>query len=352
MALYKRGRVYWASFTDPGGRRIQRSTGTVDRTEAAELHDKWKAEAWRIAKLGEKPRRRWQEAAVRWLRETSHKAGHEEDKRSLKWLDQHLRGKHLDEITRDTVEQITQARLQTGVSNATVNRTLAVLRAITRRAALDWEWVERAPRVRMLPEPRGRLRWLTREEADKLLAALPAHLADMARFSLATGLRMRNVTHLEWTQVDLEQRMAWIHPDQAKARRAIAVPLNADAVLVLRRQKGKHSRYVFSYRGHAPIRNPNGQPFRDAVKRMGLADVRWHTLRHTWASWHAQQGTPLHVLQELGGWETAAMVRRYSHLAPAHLAEYAERLSRPRVVAGDSFATSTEAAKEGAAVSA
>ncbi len=63
-------------------------------------------------------------------------------------------------------------------------------------------------------------------------------------------------------------------------------------------------------------------------------DFRWHDLRHTWASWHVQNGTPLHALQELGGWETADMVRRYAHLAAEHLAPYADRLSALRLVVG------------------
>ena len=64
----------------------------------------------------------------------------------------------------------------------------------------------------------------------------PEHLAEMARFTLATGLRKANVVGLEWSQVDLERECAWIHPDQAKARKAIPVPLNADAMAVIRRQ--------------------------------------------------------------------------------------------------------------------
>ena len=55
----------------------------------------------------------------------------------------------------------------------------------------------------------------------------------MAAFSLATGLRKGNVTGLHWTQVDMVRRLAWIHPDQAKARKAIAVPLNAEAVVII-----------------------------------------------------------------------------------------------------------------------
>ncbi len=67
--------------------------------------------------------------------------------------------------------------------------------------------------------------YVTREEADRLLANLPPHLASMAAFSLATGLRRFNVTGMQWSQVDLVRRVAWIHPDLAKARRAIPVPL-------------------------------------------------------------------------------------------------------------------------------
>jgi len=69
-------------------------------------------------------------------------------------------------------------------------------------------------------------------QAATLLANLPAHLADMAQFSLETGLRRANVTGLQWSQVDLARRMAWIHPDQAKARKAIPVPLSEAAIEV------------------------------------------------------------------------------------------------------------------------
>ena len=92
----------------------------------------------------------------------------------------------------------------------------------------------------MLPKPKRRIRWLTHEEAERLIRELPEHLAEMARFSLATGLRKANVTGLEWSQVNLQRRIAWIHPDQAKARKAIGIPLNAEAILVLRTQVGKH----------------------------------------------------------------------------------------------------------------
>ena len=65
-----------------------------------------------------------------------------------------------------------------------------------------------------------------------------------------------------------------------------------------------------------------------ALAAAGIEDFRWHDLRHTWASWHVQAGTPLFALQEMGGWETAEMVRRYAHLAADHLVPYAETLCK------------------------
>lgn len=67
-----------------------------------------------------------------------------------------------------------------GYKNATVNRVLALLRAILRKCVNDWEWLDEAPAVRMLREPSRRIRHLTRQEAMRLLAELPEHLADIA----------------------------------------------------------------------------------------------------------------------------------------------------------------------------
>jgi integrase len=268
---------------------------------------------------------------VRWLKEQSHKATIETDKMHFRWLDSHLGGKPLAAITRSVIDRLTDAKLAEGVSNATVNRVLEVVRAVLRRCVNQWEWLDRAPSVRMLKEPSRRIRFLARNEAQQLLARLPEHLADMAAFTLATGLRRANVTGLEWSQVDLVRRIAWVHPDQAKARKAIAVPLNAEAVLIIRNRLGKHPTRVFSFRGR-PIVQVSTKAWYDALEAAGIEDFRWHDLRHTWASWHVQQGTPLFALQELGGWESASMVRRYAHMAAEHLAPYADRLCALRVV--------------------
>ena len=331
MSLRKRGAVWWVDVIASNGERIRRTAGTANKALAQEFHDQIKTELWRISKLGEKPRRSWNEAVVRWLKEASHKASIQADKIHLRWLDAHFGGKHLDAITRGNIDRITDAKLAEGVSNATVNRVLEIVRAILRKCINDWEWLDRAPHVRMLKEPSRRIRFLNRAEAQRLLAELPEHLADMAAFSLATGLRRGNVTGLLWSQVDLVRRVAWIHADQAKARKAIAVPLNAEAVQVIRKQLGRHLTHVFSFRGRQ-ITQVSTKAWYGALERAGIENFRWHDLRHTWASWHVQQGTPSYALQELGGWESPEMVRRYAHLAADHLAPYADRLCALRVV--------------------
>lgn len=326
MSLYKRGDTWWVRFSAPDGRQLRQSTGTSNRKKAAEYHDKQKAEFWRVARLGERPARTWNEAAVLWLKETTHKATHEQDKAILRWLDPFLGGKLLSEVTREVVTEIGEAKVREA-SPATANRHLALVRAILRKARDDWEWVDRIPKVRQYRVQNSRIRWITREEAERLLSHLPPHQAAMARFGLATGLRQRNVSHLEWSQVDLEQRMAWIHPEQAKARKAIGVPLNEEALSVLSGCLGQHERYVFTYRGR-PILQVNTKAWRAALLQAGLTDFRWHDLRHTWASWHAQAGTPLNALQEMGGWASADMVRRYAHLSVTHLRDHAERIAK------------------------
>ncbi|WP_369408008.1 tyrosine-type recombinase/integrase [Thiocystis violacea] len=321
-------------FTTPNGKKVRQSTGTEDKKAAEEYEAQLKQERWREERLGQRPRHTWQEAVVRWIEETAHKASHEDDLCHLRWLDPHLAGLVLDDIDRDRLDQIARAKRQDGACNATANRMLALVRAMLRRAEREWGWLERAPSVRLLPESKQRIRWLTHEEAERLIAELPEHLADMARFSLSTGLREANVTALEWSQVDLERRVAWIHPDQAKARRAIGVPLNTDAVLILRRWEHRHSQRVFAYQRRnsrgamewTPITKAGTAAWKKALKRAGIEDFRWHDLRHTWASWHVQSGTPLHVLQELGGWTSFEMVRKYAHLAPEHLAAHAARI--------------------------
>ncbi len=336
MSLYKRkdSSVWWLKFRH-NGQTIQRSTGTPDKLKAQEYHDRLKASLWEQARLGMKPRRSWQEAVLRWLDETSDKRTHREDVVKLKWLHAHLGLLHLDEITLDVIDSLRAARLKAG-TKTTANRYLALVRAILRRARDDWEWLDKVPKVKLYKESEGRERSLTPEQAKQLLDELPPHLRDMVLFTLMTGLRQANVLGLEWARVDLDRGHAWIDSSTSKNRHPISVPLNKDAIEILLRQVGKHPERVFTYKGK-PVTNANTRAWRDALKRAGIEDFRWHDLRHTWATWHRRAGTPTHELQRLGGWRTASMVERYAHLASDHLAESASRLGS--VVAGYDLAT-------------
>ncbi len=317
MALYRRTTVWWVDVQTPSGQRLRRSTGTEDRTLAQEYHDHLKVSLWRVHRLGEKPRRTWQDAVVRWLQERDYKADHGKDLSKLRWLDDHFGGLYLDEISRDTIDQVGVLK-KTEATHATANRYLALVRAILRAARDDWEWIERCPKVKLYPEPKKRVRYLSRTDATVLLKELPPHLADMAEFSLATGLRQRNVSYLRWDQVDVTRRVAWIHADQSKSRKAIAVPLNESALAVLLRRREKHPQWVFTY-ADKPVDRTSTKAWKAALARAGIADFRWHDLRHTWASWHVQNGTSLQELQALGGWSSFEMVLRYAHLAADHL---------------------------------
>lgn len=327
MSLYKRkdSPVWWVKLSNCG-RTVQKSTGTTKRREAQEVHDLLVAQLWKEVKLGVKPSRIWDEAVLRWLEEKAHKKSIETDRFYLRWLQPHLQGMKLETITRDVIENLIFVGIAAKVQNSTVNRRIALVRSILRKACDDWEWIEKVPKFRLLHERKGRVRFLTHEEAKRLLDALPPHLQAMAAFSLCTGLRQGNVKNLRWSKVDLAKGFAWVEAHEAKGGRAIPVPLTTDAVNILRTQVGGNTEFVFHYLGKR-ITQVGTKAWRAALQRAGIEDFRWHDLRHTWASWHVQHGTPLYALQEMGAWSDVAMVQRYAHLTPAHLAAYANRLA-------------------------
>jgi integrase len=188
--------------------------------------------------------------------------------------------------------------------------------------------------------------WLTHEQWDRLYAELPPHLKPAALFAIETGLRQENVFGLTWERVSLERRLVWIEAEDMKAGDAHGVPLNDTALAVLTGQQGL-TYLPRKKRGAEPTTSPFVFPFRgaaiDSMKTAFMAAcVRaelgsyvvkdgsshyvgfvWHGLRHTWATWHMQNGTPKEVLQKLGSWKDPRMVERYAHHSPGHLAGYA-----------------------------
>jgi integrase len=347
MSLFKRNgskNWYYKIYPPGGGKEIYGSTGTTDRKKAKEFHDRLKTELWDQAKLGHKPRYTWNEAVVRFMDEKAHLASIDTIRFHMRWLHPYLDGVVLADIDRKMIDRIIAARrddyatvcsrkTNRKVSPGTVNRVISIMISVL-NAAHAWEWIDRVPKVTKLKEPTKRIRWLTQEQAQQLIAELPRHLADMATFSLETGLRRSNVTHLKWSQVDMERKMAWIHPDEAKARKAIPVPLSDAAIQVIEHQRSKRRDadcvdYVFVFQGR-PVIQTATNTWRRALAKIGITNFRWHDLRHTWASWHIQRGTPLHVLQALGRWETIEMVQRYAHLSADHLSQWAQSFATKR----------------------
>ncbi len=330
MPIYRRkdSPYWWVKFPPIRGesKSLQQSTGTANRREAQEVHDRLAHERWEQERLGVKARHDWQEAAERWILETKHKATHGDDIAKLRWLHPYLGDKQLDEIDRTLIDRIKFDREKLGTAGTT-NRYLALIRSILRRACDDWDWIDKVPKVKLFKEPEGRVRSLTVEEFRRLLAELPEHLADLAIFSVATGWRQANARDLEWPQVDLEQCFAWVPAGRHKNGKLQSSPLNEMALSVLQKQIGKHPKRVFTYRGE-PIGQVNTKAWTSALTRAGITDFRWHDLRHTFATSLRLGGAAAHEIQILGGWQDRAMVDRYAHTPSASLRAAAAKLDR------------------------
>lgn len=325
----KGSKTYYTNFSH-NGQRIRKSTGTNNKVQAQEYEDKLKERLWKQEKLGERPDYTWPEAAHRFVQENKKSIrGQKEDRQKILWLTKQLGDIPLKLITSFQVQELITALEKTHKAPATINRYLSALRTILNRAANEWVdktthdyWLDKAPKIKILEEPKRRIRFLSHEEAQRLIEITPTHLSDLIAFSLATGLRQSNVLFLEWSQIDEQARHAWVHPDQAKAKKPIAVPLNSAAIDVINRQKGRHRTRVFTYKGK-PLNTIEIRTWKKYLKRAGIQNFRWHDLRHTWASWHVQAGTPLQVLMELGGWASMEMVLKYAHLSGNHLKQAA-----------------------------
>ena len=308
---------------------LKQSTGIADPLRAQEYHDRRKVELWEQNRLGIKPKHSWQEAVVRWLKETSEKASHRDDVSKLKWLHKFLGSLILDQITPLVISDIKDARIKEA-SKSTANRYLALIRSILIRSRDEWEWCDKVPKVKLYKEPSGRVRFITPAQVKVLLGELPRHQRDIVLFALQTGLRQSNVMSLEWANINLETSHMWVLADDSKNGDHISVPLSSQAMEVLQRQNGKHPVRVFTYNGK-PISTANTRAWGSALERAGIENFRWHDLKHTWASWHRMNGTPTHELKQLGGWKSSAMVERYAHLASDHLSAAAARLDLIRL---------------------
>lgn len=337
MSIRKRkgSDLWYIDIRTPGGDRVRQSAGTTNRKEAQEYHDKVKHDLWRVAKMGEKRTYTWDEAAVRMLKESMHLADYKNRILIVSHFRTFFGNRPLESITKDEIykalpewDRRCKKELKP-VARATRNKYLATMRIMFKLAAEKWEWIDRAPKFEDEKLANRRVRWITKTEAQRLIGCIRSEwMRDVAVLGFATGLRRANLLGLEWSQIDLVNRRAWIHPDQAKARKPIGVPLNDDAVATIRRWIGRHEKNVFVRCGNPILRDGwNSAQWDRQCARAGIENFRFHDVRHTWASWHVQAGTPLNRLMELGGWAKYEHVLRYAHLAPDHLAEHAKAVT-------------------------
>jgi integrase len=345
MALYRRSetRVWWMDYTDAEGKRVRQSTGTENKQLAQELYDKTRAEVWECKRLGIKKDRLFSEAVRTFLldkKQEKLRSLADYESRSEFWVEE-FQGKYLRQITKELIVQAIKKR-EGANSHATLNRYLAVLKAVLRHVSTKYGWLKRddIPTFFFYEEPKGRTRWLEPEEIARLLNALPGHWRDVAEFSFATGLRQSNVLNLRWSQINLTRRTVTLDGKEMKNGRDHGIPLNDAAVEALRRCIGRHHTYVFFANGKPPCGCPS-KTWKAATKKAGIEDFRPHDMRHTWASMLAQQGVPDGVIQKLGAWETPRMVDRYRHHSAASLAPYAAKVDE--VMAGASHFASQQA---------
>ena len=209
-------------------------------------------------------------------------------------------------------------------SPATVNRYLATLSLVLSATCNDWGWLQESPikRVRKLKEPRGRVRFLEYADRERILQTCrkskSEHLYLVVVLALSTGMRKGEILGLQWDHIDLETGKAILHHTKNGERRV--VPITGYALDELKAHASLYrfrSTYVFANSaGTAPVAITTS--WNNAVKLAGIADFKFHDLRHCAASYLAMNGATSGEIAEVLGHKTLAMVKRYAHLSETH----------------------------------
>ncbi len=255
----------------------------------------------------------------------------------LRWWKEQIGDRKLTEVTpallveyRDRLGNETTRRGKRAAG--TLNRYLAYLSHAFTVATKEWGWMESNPvtKVAKLKEPRGRVRFLSDEERERLIEACQnssdPRLLPLVVLAISTGARQGELLRLRWPDVDLQRGVAVLHETKNDERRAIPVAGHAlDLLGELSRVRRIDTDLVFANEsGKAHF--PKG-PWLKALKAAAIADFRFHDLRHSAASYLAMNGATLAEIAEVLGHKTLAMVKRYSHLTEAHTAGVVARMN-------------------------
>lgn len=213
----------------------------------------------------------------------------------------------------------------------TVNRYLAAISACFREAMREWHWIEQSPMpaVSRGKESAGVVRYLSDAERDRLLVACRAHearwLHPLVLLALTTGARKGELLRLKWQDVDFVRGAITLHITKNHERRTVPV---AGSALTALREWAKVRRIdtdlVFPGPGQ-------GQLYIETIWRAvretaGIADFRFHDLRHSAASYLAMSGATAPEIAAVLGHKTLQMVKRYSHIGEQHTAAVMQRM--------------------------
>jgi integrase len=345
MAVYKRGRNWYIDYRYPPGRtgkRIRERVGPVKEEAVILLSERLKD-----IRHGRNPE-------LRQIRPRMFGAVVEEflekhaslcrDPLSYRHKTQVLlrafKGMMLQEITTMAIEDFIAGRLGEGISRPTANRLRAVLSKIFNWAINRGYYGGANPvrNVRKFAESPGRVRFLSGEEAERLITAAPEHLRPVIIAALHTGGRRREVLSLKWEDIDIERGVLYFDQTNTKSGKQREVPIDRDLEAVLREMKNT-PRLGPDPRGRVFTRH--GRPLRDirtafeaARERASLGqDVTFHTMRHTFGSWFMINGGDLYRLQKYLGHSTITLTQRYAHLSPDYLKDGTRFFGAPAVKA-------------------
>ncbi len=231
----------------------------------------------------------------------------------------------ITEVTAQRIAQYDRARVteksrrKRPVMPATVNRELSILRHLLRLCE-EWGYIEKVPRIRLAPEPEGRLRFLAEDEIVRLLAACERsrnpYLSTIVTIALNTGMRKGEILGLEWDRVDFSRGV--VLAEKTKSGRRREVPMNRDVYDALSKLPPVRERLLFRKRTGAAWGNIR-TAFERACQEAKLEEFHFHDLRHTCASWLIMKGRSLKEVQELLGHREFSMTLRYAHLSPDRL---------------------------------
>ena len=204
----------------------------------------------------------------------------------------------------------------TQVKKATVNRELAFMKTMF-NLAVEWGWLEENPTkcIKLLRGEEKRLRILNRDEIFRLIESASERLKPVLIAAVSTGMRKGEILNLKWKHVDLLG--GFLRVENSKNGEARDVPIGShlrDTLLELKKD-GRPGDYVFSNKNGERVRCVK-EAFKQACRRAGISDFRFHDLRHTAASLLAAGVCDIITLQNILGHKTLAMTQRYAHLIP------------------------------------